>query len=270
MITDVAQRWNNGAARYRPAHEVIRPSDYEVAEILGDGPAKAFVQKHHYSGSYPAARFRFGLYRAGKMVGVAVFSHPSNNKVLTNIFPGDVMESVELGRLVLSDSVPGNGESWMIARCFEILKARGILGVVSFSDPEPRTTLTGDVIFKGHLGTIYMASNACYQGRATARILRILPDGSVLSERTLSKIRAGDRGWQYGAAILQAHGATPLNGSADAWLKEWLPRLTRPLRHAGNHKYAWILPKRSRHFLPPSLPYPRVSAAVSLETIQAA
>jgi hypothetical protein len=37
-------------------------------------------------------------------------------------------EAVELGRLVLLDDVPANGESWFIARAFELLRARGYTG----------------------------------------------------------------------------------------------------------------------------------------------
>ena len=76
---------------------------------------------HHYSLSYPSARVRFGLFTRGCLVGVAVFSHPCNDRVLTSVFPLSPLESVELGRFVLLDSVPANGESWFLARTFECL-----------------------------------------------------------------------------------------------------------------------------------------------------
>src|SRR5215471_14601724 len=127
------QRWRNRRDLYRPAGEVICPSDYEVAAIADDTTAKAFVTRHHYSTRYVAARERVGLYRHGALVGVAVFSHPVRNAVLTNVFPGNARESVELGRFVLLDDVPGNGETWFLARCFELLRREGYRGVVSFS-----------------------------------------------------------------------------------------------------------------------------------------
>ena len=34
--------------------------------------AREFVERHHYSRSYPAARRRFGLYRGGELEGVGV------------------------------------------------------------------------------------------------------------------------------------------------------------------------------------------------------
>jgi hypothetical protein len=113
------QRWRGRRDLYKPPEEPIPTREYEIAEIPGDREAKAFVQTHHYAATYPAARFRYGLYHHGDLVGVAVFSHPSNDLVLTSVFPGDLLDSVELGRFVLLDSVPGNGETWFLARTFE-------------------------------------------------------------------------------------------------------------------------------------------------------
>lgn len=257
MITGVTQRWRDGRTSYRPSGETIRTADYDVAPIAGDSEAKAFILQHHYSRSFPAARFRFGLYRGGALVGVAVFSHPSNNRVLTGVFPGEAIESVELGRLVLLDEVPANGESWFVSRCFEALSRQEIIGVVSYSDPVARTSLAGEQVFPGHIGTIYQALNGVYLGRATARKLRILPDGTVLSDRTVSKIRARERGWQYAVQILERHGAAGLEGDTAEWLRTWLAKLTRPLAHGGNHKYAWMLNRRLRKHLPKTLPYPK-------------
>ena len=59
----VVQRWREGRDRYRPAGEVIQTADYDVAVLEADASPKAFVRQHHYSGTYPAARFRFGLFR---------------------------------------------------------------------------------------------------------------------------------------------------------------------------------------------------------------
>jgi hypothetical protein len=253
----ITQRWRNGAARYRPAGELIQPREYDVAPIASDREASAFIKQHHYSGTYPAARFRFGLYRAGLLSGVAVFSHPANNKTLTNTFAFELLEGVELGRFVLLDEVPGNGETWFLARCFAALRTAGIKGVVSFSDDQPRQSAGGQIVFPGHIGTIYQAFNGSYLGRGTARSLRLLPDGTVLSARSLQKIRSGERGVEYATALLTGYGADAVWSDRPAWLRFWLPRLTRPLAHPGCHKYAWILDRRLRRFQPPSLPYPK-------------
>lgn len=255
---ELVQRWRERRDRYRPAHEVIDPRAYEVAPVE-EPIAKAFVTEHHYSGSYPAGRFSFGLYRGEQLVGAAVFSHPCNDLVLTNVFPGEAAESTELGRFVLLDSVPGNGETWFLARCFEQLRRSSLLGVLSFSDPVPRTGDDGRIVFPGHLGVIYQAHNAVYLGRGTARTLRILPDGSVLNARAMQKVRAREQGWEYVARTLVRHGApAPFRYSRAyliEWLETWIPKLTRPLRHPGNHRYAWALNRSVR--LPAGGAYPK-------------
>lgn len=261
MQTTHNQRWLFRRDSYRPAGEQIRPADFEVAAIDRDATAKAFVLDHHYSGSYPAARFRFGLHRGPELVGVAVFSHPCSDRVLDAAGgPGD---AIELGRFVLLDSVAGNGETWFLARCFELLRIEGLRGVVSFSDPTPRQTASGAQVFAGHIGTIYQAHNAVYLGRATPRTLRMLPDGTVLSARAIAKLRAGDRGWRYTAELLCQHGAEQPNGDLAAWAATWIPRLTRAKRHHGNHKYVWGLDRRAKRSLPASLPYPKAALAVA-------
>jgi len=262
-MTPTVQRWRERRASYRPAGETINPREYEVAPIESDTIAKGFVLAHHYAGTYPAARVRVGLYRGGELAGVAVFSHPCNDAVLTNVFEAPALETIELGRFVLLDDVRGNGETWFLARCFEELRGRGFRGVVSFSDPIARVDGAGRRVFPGHLGTIYQAHNGRYLGRSSAISMLLLANGQVLSKRAISKIRAGERGWHYAAALLEAAGATPapLEGEARAaWLAAWLPRVTRPVRHPGNHRYAWPLERRTRILLE-SLPYPKLAAA---------
>lgn len=227
-----------------------------------DRDAKAFVVEHHYSGTFPAARRRLGLYRGEDLVGVAVFSVPAQPRCL-HCVPGDDGSRVELGRFVLLDDVPANGESWFLARCFEDLRGRGYTGVVAFSDPTARTSHAGDLVFPGHVGTIYQATNAAYLGRSKAEIRRMLPDGSVIHGRALAKIRRRDQGYRYAVGRLVQHGAEPLGDDEDAvaWVTRWCGHLTRPLRHPGNHKYAWVLghPRAQRRL--PAQPYPKWSLA---------
>ena len=138
MLTRVNQRWRKRKGSFRPAHETINTAAYHVEIVTADKIAKDFVINHHYSGSYPAARFRYGLFHQSNLCGIAVFSVPCNNLVITSVFPGDPNDGVELGRFVLLDEVPANGESFFLARAFELLRKEGIKGVISFSDPVPR------------------------------------------------------------------------------------------------------------------------------------
>lgn len=259
MITSACQRWRRGRASYRPRGEPIRTERFEVAPIDTDREAKAFVVEHHYSRSYPAARRRFGLYEGAELTGVAVFSQPCHPGVLREL-PGPRAASLELGRFVLLDRVPANGESWFLARCFELLRAEGFVGVVSFSDPMPRAALDGRVVHPGHVGTIYQASNATYLGLGSPRTMLLLPDGTVLNARSLSKLLHGERSRDHVRGQLVRAGATPpAEGEPETvWARTWVDRLVRRVRHQGNHKYLWGLVPGVRRRLPPGRAYPKL------------
>lgn len=271
MLTPTCQRWRERRASYRPAGEPIDPRRYEVAAIPDDTTARAFVVEHHYSGTYPAARRRFGLYRThgplrGALVGVAVYSVPPRAEVLR---PLPVDAAAELGRLVLLDDVPANGESWFLARCHDLLRREGWAGVVSFSDPHPRRSSDGRVVFAGHVGTIYQASNAVYLGAARASTQLLLPDGRSFSPRALAKIKARDRGWRYAVDQLVSAGAREPQGDTTevlaAWLAAELPRVVRRERHPGCLKYALPFDRAARRALPASLPYPKLAVGAARE-----
>lgn len=258
MTVAAVQRWRDRRESYRPAGEPIRTADYDVATFDDDNTPKAFVVAHHYSGTFPAARFRFGLYRHGQLVGVAVFSHPANNAVITNELPGKATDGAVLGRLVLLDDVPANGETWFLGRCFAELRHE-LVGVVSDSDPFPLTTAEGRVVMPGHVGTIYQAFNGVYRGLTRRRPIWVLPDGRGFNERALSKIQTRSKGWRYSAAQLERAGAAPLGERDDAraWLALWLPRVTRKFTHPGKHRYAWAFDRAARRHLVSAGRYPK-------------
>lgn len=85
------QRWLQRRPRYRPPGEPFDPGRCEVA-LIDEGTAKPWVIEHHYSGSYPAARLRVGLFlkerhRREQLGGVAVFSVPMNQAVVGHFCP---------------------------------------------------------------------------------------------------------------------------------------------------------------------------------------
>lgn len=261
------QRWNSGVHSWRHVGEGgFDRRRYEVA-TLDEKAAKAFVVDHHYSGSYPSAKARYGLYCAEVLVGVAVLSVPTNVKALTNTFPGLVAmdESIELGRFVLVDQVPANGESFFLGRLFALATATGFRGVLSMSDPLPRRAAGGATVTPGHVGIIYQATNATYLGRATARTLYVLPDGSTLNGRSAQKVRSQERGHDYVEAGLVSMGARAMRRSdvPAAWLATALVDVgARRVRHRGNHRYAFVLGNRTqrrRTRLAMSHPYPKMA-----------
>jgi len=292
MLTTVVQRWRRGDTRWRHAGEVFDPRRYEVEIIADDTTAKVFVTREHYAHSYPAARMRVGLYDRGApflgrdpLAGVAVFSVPMNNKVLDRL-PCDREEGVELGRLVLLDDVAANAETWMLTRAFELLARAGYRGIVSFSDPLPRPRYRAGAkgrlvvepvpAFLGHVGTIYQGKRMLRVEDGSPQTMRLLPDGTTLSNRAISKLRGHERGWRYVAdqvadyavrylGVLAAKVALGDGATADevrAWAARWIPRVTRPLRHRGNLCYVAGLDGRTRDHLTrrygSGRPYPKL------------
>lgn len=271
----VCQRWNGGRQAWAPAAgDRFTGAGYEVHPIDSDRVAKEFVIRHHYSGAYVAAVHRFGLYAAGALVGVAVYSNPATDLVLTNVFPelDPFRESTELGRFVLLDEVPGNAESWMLARCHEQLAERGVAGVVSFADPVPRRGTDGVLVTPGHVGTIYQASNATYTGRSAPRSLWVLPGGAVVNGQALQKIREQKQGHEYAERAFVALGAPPMRPGDDP--REWLAEAksacgVRTFRHPGLHRFAFAVGRTARarrqvRIALPARPYPKQREAREL------
>lgn len=113
----------------------------------------------------------------------------------------------------------------------------------------PRRTAAGELVFPGHIGTIYQASNAEYLGRTTPRRILLLPDGRVLSERAPSKVRGDEQGQAYLERQLVLFGARARRpGEAGAaWLRDALPAAGgRSIVHRGNHRYAFRVGARRR------------------------
>lgn len=248
-LFSACQRWRSGRASYRPAGECFDHSRASVS-IIDEAAAKAFVLEHHYSGSYPAARLRVGLFvkRAfarEELAGVAVFSVPMTQAVIPHWFPGvDAAEGVELGRFVLLDALEANAETWFQARALRqaVQAIPRLKAVLSYCDPIARTDWQGRKVFPGHLGTIYRAGNSTALGRATPRTLQLMPDGRVASERALSKLRADDVGAGYALEMLKRAGApskAPQETGAAYLQRLKLQGFFRPMRHHGNLVFGW-------------------------------
>lgn len=263
------QRWKERRESYRPAGEPIDPRKYGV-ELIPEGDARAYVVRHHYSGTYPAARLRVGLFRAGRfilpeLVGVAVFSVPMTGAVISKWTGLDPARGVELGRLVLADDVEGNGETWFLARAFKLLAQELPLveAVVSFSDPVQRVSTSGEVVTPGHVGTVYQALNGRFAGRSRPRTLILDPGGRVISERALSKVRKDERGAAYAYEQLRSSGAPARRLGEEG--PDYVARALqegpfRRVAHPGNLAYVWPTRRASRSTiqgLPVSKPYPK-------------
>lgn len=256
-MNERSQRWRERRDRFVPNATSIDPDIHSVDVIDCYRQAKPFVETHHYSGSFPATRLSCGLFRNGaagrsEMVGVCSFAVPMNNASIP-LHTGleDYLSAVDLGRLVLLDDVPGNGESWFVSRAFRLLRREKpeIISVIAYSDPVRRIADDGTIVMPGHCGMVYQALSAELRGRSTPRTDAVLPNGRVASPRAISKIRSGDTGSAYAERQLIEAGASPRQfGESPA---EWIARLKaegimRTRRHPGNLVYTFALTKAAR------------------------
>jgi hypothetical protein len=291
-VSGACQRWRDHQHSWRHVAEGgFTAAAFDVVALPQADDAEPFVLAHHYALSYPSARRAYALVTTDDrlasgqvldgrhLVGAAVLSVPMQKRVLTSVFPTlePYYQTLELGRLVLTDPVPANAETWFLRRVFRLARDSGIRGVVSFSDPLPRRRTVVDVdgdgrlveheqvVMPGHVGIVYQALNAHACGRSTPRTLKYLPrHGQVLSDRTLQKLRAGERGADGAERRLVALGASPRRAgvSVRAWLPGALQELhVTPLRHPGCYRYAWQLggrvERRAHPIALPRTPYPK-------------
>lgn len=266
------QRWREHRSLYVPSRTTIDPRLYDVAPITSDAEARAFLRRHHYLGgeSYPAARFRFGLYRRGELVGVAVFGNPPTPTAavaLGRMFPGaSPQELVTWSRLVLLDECEANAESYLGAACLSWLRREaGVVAGITFADPA-----------LGHWGCVYQSLSFTYLGLSRPEWVHVWRDGNgseSLPRRAIEKARAQEKGWRGTVRRLVARGAPepPLAPRAfRLWLDEWVARLTRREKAPPKHRYAFAKTRLARRqlegFMPATLPYPKlVASAAHLE-----
>lgn len=283
------QRWRDrNEIRLRPVHGADRPRmnpaefGVEVLDGSRESEAKAFVLRHHYSGSWPGgSRCGVGLYRKrgvapSELVGVAVFSNGGRNASRC-YFDCEQREAAELSRFVLTDDVAYNGETWFLARALKALRAAKpeIGGIFSYSDPiEIRVPSTGKVVKPGHWGTIYSAGNATYVGTSRARtrfISRVT--GTSFNERNINKILDGEQGIDYALKLLERLGAPARapGEEVDAYVHRALQSdAFERVRHPGNFVYLFGLTHTARDLIKTRhvrLPYPKRDDATTARPV---
>jgi hypothetical protein len=258
------KRWEQRRERWVTPDNPFKPHGYAV-DVVGESLARTFVTAEHYSGSFPAARISIGLWGPGPaLAGVAVFSVPMSEAVLQRWLGTDGSEGVELGRFVCGASVRFNGETWFLKRAFAALRReKNLRSVLSCADPLERRTIEGALTKTAHYGTIYKAKGALFAGRTASRWVVLAPDGSIVSERMLSKIRQNECGSRYAIRRLVEYGAEPRR-PMETW-SDWVARITRlppfrRIKHPGNYAYVFGLDDPARDQLAAlhdgGLPYP--------------
>ena len=127
---------------------MIRQIDYRTAMAL--------IMREHYLHRKAPCSVAFGLFLGEELKGVVCYGTPSSAPLRGGIAGIEHASNVvELTRLWVCDSVPRNGESFLIGRT---LGRAGKEIVVSFAE-----------IQQGHLGIVYQATNWIYTGLSAKR-----------------------------------------------------------------------------------------------------
>lgn len=126
--------------------------DYEIRKISYQEAMDIVTERHYLRRKCPVSH-AFGLVRKSdsEIVGVVTYGVSPSSTLLKGICGEDEAKNVyELNRLWVDDSVPKNGESFLVGSTIKKLD-REI--VVSFADTS-----------QGHIGVIYQAANFIYTG----------------------------------------------------------------------------------------------------------
>jgi hypothetical protein len=126
----------------------IKKIDYKTAMDL--------IVKNHYLHRKAPCSIAFGLFLDDEIKGVICYGTPSSAPLRKGIAGKEnAFNVIELTRLWVCDSVPKNGESFLIGRT---IKKAGKEIIVSFAEIE-----------QGHVGTVYQATNWLYTGLSAKR-----------------------------------------------------------------------------------------------------
>lgn len=128
-------------------------SDMVVKEIATQ-TARKCISSFHYSHTYPdSTLIAYGGFLNNKLCGVVCYGMGANKAQYTALIPDiENGEYAELTRLWCANDYPKNTESKLISASLKLLPP-SIKLVISFADQG-----------KGHLGTIYQATNFYYCG----------------------------------------------------------------------------------------------------------
>lgn len=151
-----------------------------IVKPISSKDARQIVERLHYSGkTVNNSQLHLGVFLDGRCGGAMQFGPSLDKRKMLGLVEGTLWnEFIELNRMAFADWLPRNGESRALGYAFRWMKQQypHIKWCISFADG----TQCGD-------GTIYRASGfiltSIKENKQTVR----MPDGSVLSNMTLSK-----------------------------------------------------------------------------------
>lgn len=140
---------------------------------------KKFIEDNHYSHKIPQAiKYRFGMFFNDNLMGVAIFSIPSNMYSITSVFNDEKQNIVlELSRFFTFDYTPKNFESNCLSLMLKYIKNNTNFDVVlSYSDEN-----------FGHFGYLYQSTNFLYIGKTNPETRYLMPNGELITRRGLGR-----------------------------------------------------------------------------------
>jgi hypothetical protein len=201
-----------------------------IVEEIPKATAQEIVVKNHYLHRKAPCSKAFGLFNESQeLLGVVIYGVSPSSTLLKGICgPEESSNVYELTRLWIDDSVPKNGESFLIGNSMAKIDKQII---VSFAD-------TG----QNHLGIVYQATNFIYTGLSAK-----FKDPKV-------------KGLEH------QHHATYANGLTNAQVKEKFGDLVYWVERSRKHRYIYINAKGKRRkqllgkLRYKILPYPKAAA----------
>lgn len=128
---------------------------FEINEIKRK-VAFMFIRRYHYLGDASfLAKFSYGLYNNGTLVGVTSFTNPQGALSMQSWFGLDNTDQsvMELSRLCVIPELNGsNATSYLLSNSMKMLKKNGIRAVTTLADQSR------------HVGSIYQVCNFTYYG----------------------------------------------------------------------------------------------------------
>lgn len=160
---------------------------YTIREVTYD-VAMAIVTTRHYLRRRAPCSIAFGLYLSDNLRGIVCYGTPSSAPLRSGIAgPENACNVAELTRLWVCDSVPRNGESYLIGRT---LKRAGKELIVSYAEP-----------CQGHLGIVYQATNWLYTGLSAKRTNWVIEGKDVHCQTLADKFTAEEIRNRFGDAF---------------------------------------------------------------------
>lgn len=178
--------------------------DIYVAPI-SQKDAATLVKKVHYSGKIVNnSQLHFGVFLNRKLEGVMSFGASMDKRRVGALVENTKWNDfLELNRMAFSEALPRNSESRALSIAFKLIKKHypNIEWIISFADG----TQCGD-------GTIYRASGFVLTGIKKNTTMLLMPDGSIVADKTLNNSNNMGKNGRKGSSIAKEQGAKAIQG----------------------------------------------------------